>query len=61
MKAYHFWRLVGPQLRERPEEQPRARLPAEPPVPTPVAPAQVLASDAPFQLGEHQRVVKHAA
>eukprot|EP00971_Amphidinium_carterae_P062696 1241019-Amphidinium_carterae.1 len=27
-----FWRLEGPQLRERPEEQPRARLPAEPAV-----------------------------
>eukprot|EP00971_Amphidinium_carterae_P316617 6293720-Amphidinium_carterae.4 len=22
MKVYHFWRLVGPQLRERPKEQP---------------------------------------
>eukprot|EP00971_Amphidinium_carterae_P002796 55086-Amphidinium_carterae.2 len=28
-KVYHFWRLVGPQLRERPEEEPRARLQAE--------------------------------
>eukprot|EP00971_Amphidinium_carterae_P047818 941628-Amphidinium_carterae.1 len=35
MKVYHFWRLVGPQLRERPEEQPRDKLPAEPPVPPP--------------------------
>eukprot|EP00971_Amphidinium_carterae_P003929 78055-Amphidinium_carterae.1 len=30
MKVYRFWRLVGPQLRERPEAQPKARLPAEP-------------------------------
>eukprot|EP00971_Amphidinium_carterae_P013828 272439-Amphidinium_carterae.1 len=35
MKVYHLWRLVGPQLRERPEEQPRARLPAEPTVSPP--------------------------
>eukprot|EP00971_Amphidinium_carterae_P220238 4372253-Amphidinium_carterae.1 len=26
MKVYHFWRLVGPQLRERPEEQPSVKL-----------------------------------
>eukprot|EP00971_Amphidinium_carterae_P101286 2004525-Amphidinium_carterae.1 len=25
-KVYHFWSLVGPQLRERLEEEPRARL-----------------------------------
>eukprot|EP00971_Amphidinium_carterae_P177829 3526932-Amphidinium_carterae.1 len=61
MKVYHFWRLVGPQHRERPDKQPRARLAAEPPVPPPAAPAaRVPAADAPFQLGEHQRVVKHA-
>eukprot|EP00971_Amphidinium_carterae_P021974 433399-Amphidinium_carterae.1 len=59
MKVYHFWRLVGPQLRERPEEQPRARLPAEPPVPRPAAPVGVPAIDAPFQFGEHHRVMKH--
>eukprot|EP00971_Amphidinium_carterae_P257363 5109172-Amphidinium_carterae.1 len=61
MKVYHFWRLVGPQLRERPEEQPRAKLPAEPLVPPPAAPAKVPDTDAPFQLGEHKHVVKHAA
>eukprot|EP00971_Amphidinium_carterae_P125782 2491742-Amphidinium_carterae.1 len=33
MKVYQFWRFVGPQLRGRPKEPPRARLPAEPPVP----------------------------
>eukprot|EP00971_Amphidinium_carterae_P305745 6076234-Amphidinium_carterae.1 len=60
MKVCHFWRHVGPQLREKPKEQPRARLPAEPPVPPPAAPARVPATDAPFQLGEHKRVVKHA-
>eukprot|EP00971_Amphidinium_carterae_P339014 6476609-Amphidinium_carterae.1 len=27
--VYHSWR-VGPQLRERPEDEPRVRLPAEP-------------------------------
>eukprot|EP00971_Amphidinium_carterae_P031044 611017-Amphidinium_carterae.1 len=59
MKVYHFWRLVGPMLCERPEE-PRAKLPAEPPVPPPAVPARVPATDAPFQLGEHKRVVKHA-
>eukprot|EP00971_Amphidinium_carterae_P139426 2762960-Amphidinium_carterae.1 len=31
MKVYHFWRLVGPQLRDRPEEQPRIKLLADPP------------------------------
>eukprot|EP00971_Amphidinium_carterae_P268904 5334857-Amphidinium_carterae.5 len=61
MKVYHFWRLVGPQLREQPEEQPRARFPAELAAPPPAAPAVVPASDAPFQLQKHQRVVKHAA
>eukprot|EP00971_Amphidinium_carterae_P304717 6055269-Amphidinium_carterae.1 len=55
MKVYHFWRLVGPQLRDRPEE-----LPAEPPAP-PVVTPRVPDTDAPFQLGEHQRVVKHAS
>eukprot|EP00971_Amphidinium_carterae_P145447 2882392-Amphidinium_carterae.1 len=29
-KVYHFLRLVGPQFRERPEDEPRVRLPAEP-------------------------------
>eukprot|EP00971_Amphidinium_carterae_P013871 273298-Amphidinium_carterae.1 len=29
-KVFHFWRLVGPQLRERPEAEPRVRLPREP-------------------------------
>eukprot|EP00971_Amphidinium_carterae_P334907 6470453-Amphidinium_carterae.1 len=60
MKVYHFWRLVGPQLRERPEEQPRVKLPAETPVPPPAAPARVPDTEAPFQLGERQHVVKHA-
>eukprot|EP00971_Amphidinium_carterae_P072386 1431947-Amphidinium_carterae.1 len=60
MKVHHFRRLVGPQLHERPEEQPIAKLPAEPPIPLPAIPARVPATDAPFQLGEHQRVVKHA-
>eukprot|EP00971_Amphidinium_carterae_P220165 4370753-Amphidinium_carterae.2 len=61
MKVYHLWRLVGPQLRERPEEQPRVKLPAEPLAPPPVAPAREPDTDAPFQLGAHQRVVKHAS
>eukprot|EP00971_Amphidinium_carterae_P253770 5037781-Amphidinium_carterae.4 len=58
----HFWRQVGPQLRERPEAEPRARLQAEPAVKPPAAQqsAQPL-SGAPFQLGAHQRVVKHEA
>eukprot|EP00971_Amphidinium_carterae_P127810 2531856-Amphidinium_carterae.1 len=54
MKVYHFWRLVGPQLRVR------ARLPAEPSVPRPAAPVRVPATDAPFQLGDRKRVEKHA-
>eukprot|EP00971_Amphidinium_carterae_P267604 5308595-Amphidinium_carterae.1 len=61
MKVYHFLRLLGPQLRDRPEEQPRVKLPAEPPAPPPAAPSRVPDADAPFQLGEHQRVVKHAS
>eukprot|EP00971_Amphidinium_carterae_P078880 1560643-Amphidinium_carterae.2 len=52
--------LVGPQLHERPEEQPRVKLQAELPVPPPVAPAKVPTTDAPSQLGEHKRAVKHA-
>eukprot|EP00971_Amphidinium_carterae_P031043 611015-Amphidinium_carterae.1 len=59
MKVYHFWRLVGSQLHDRPEEQPRVKLPTEPLAP-PAAPVRV-PTDAPFQLGEHQRVVKHAS
>eukprot|EP00971_Amphidinium_carterae_P003232 63736-Amphidinium_carterae.1 len=31
-KVYHFWRLVGPQLRERPDTEPRVRLQAKAPV-----------------------------
>eukprot|EP00971_Amphidinium_carterae_P297970 5920867-Amphidinium_carterae.1 len=60
MKVYHFWTPVLPQLRERPEEQRRVKLPIDPPVPPPAAPARVSDTDAPFQLGKHQRVVKHA-
>eukprot|EP00971_Amphidinium_carterae_P177374 3517840-Amphidinium_carterae.1 len=41
------------------EKQRSSRLPVEPPVPLPAAPARVPATDAPFQLGEHQLVVKH--
>eukprot|EP00971_Amphidinium_carterae_P128296 2541847-Amphidinium_carterae.1 len=61
MKVYNVWRLVGPQLRERPKEQPRVKLPADPPVPPLAAPARFPDTDAPFQLGEHLRVVKHAS
>eukprot|EP00971_Amphidinium_carterae_P027766 547481-Amphidinium_carterae.1 len=60
MKVYNFWRLVGPQLCDRPKEQPRVKLPTEPLAPPPVAPVRVPETDAPFQLGEHQRVVKQA-
>eukprot|EP00971_Amphidinium_carterae_P208937 4145054-Amphidinium_carterae.4 len=52
---------LGPQLRERPEAEPRARLPAEPAVEPPVAQPRAQDPDAPFQLGAHQRVVKHEA
>eukprot|EP00971_Amphidinium_carterae_P312076 6203362-Amphidinium_carterae.1 len=61
MKVHQFWRLVGPQLRDRPEEQPRVKLPIEPLAPSTVAPGRVRDTDEPFQLGEHQRVVKHAS
>eukprot|EP00971_Amphidinium_carterae_P193672 3842890-Amphidinium_carterae.1 len=61
MKVYHFWRLVGPQLCERPEEQPRVKLLAEPLAPPLAALARVPDTDGAFQLGEHERVVKHAS
>eukprot|EP00971_Amphidinium_carterae_P285532 5669210-Amphidinium_carterae.1 len=62
MKMYHFWRLVGPQLRERPEDEPRARFPAELAIKPPATQPSVQdLSDAPIQLGAHQRVVKHEA
>eukprot|EP00971_Amphidinium_carterae_P282607 5610447-Amphidinium_carterae.1 len=28
--VFHFWRLVGPRLRERPDDEPRVKLPREP-------------------------------
>eukprot|EP00971_Amphidinium_carterae_P079936 1581489-Amphidinium_carterae.1 len=56
MKVYLFWPLVGPQLRDRPEEQPRVKLPTERLAPPPAAPARLPDTDAPFQLGAHQRV-----
>eukprot|EP00971_Amphidinium_carterae_P338254 6475500-Amphidinium_carterae.1 len=52
MKVCNFWRLVGPQLRDKPEEQLRVKLPTEPPAPPPAAPVRVPDTDAPFQLGD---------
>eukprot|EP00971_Amphidinium_carterae_P047036 926275-Amphidinium_carterae.1 len=54
--------LVGVQLRERPETEPRVRLPAEPPVDeSDVGIVGMVFLVATFQLGPHQRVVRHAA
>eukprot|EP00971_Amphidinium_carterae_P033194 653553-Amphidinium_carterae.1 len=50
----NFWRLVGPQLRERPEDEPRTRLPAEPAVTTPENPVSE-------QALSEARVVRHEA
>eukprot|EP00971_Amphidinium_carterae_P044488 874893-Amphidinium_carterae.3 len=61
-KVHHFWRLVGPQLRERPDDEPRTRLPAEPAVEAPaVSGTEQDLSEAPFQVGTHPRVVRHEA
>eukprot|EP00971_Amphidinium_carterae_P222859 4422571-Amphidinium_carterae.2 len=49
-KVYNFWRLVGPQLRDRPEEQPRVKFPTEQPAPPPAVPARVPDTDAPFEV-----------
>eukprot|EP00971_Amphidinium_carterae_P078713 1557235-Amphidinium_carterae.1 len=55
-EVYHFWRMVGPQFRERLETEPRVRLPAE----TPAEEADVgivgmLYPEAPFHLGPRIR------
>eukprot|EP00971_Amphidinium_carterae_P119659 2370693-Amphidinium_carterae.1 len=61
-RVYHFWRLVGPQLRERPDNEPRVRLPAEEVMETPaVGPKGMVFPEAPFQIGPDQRVVRRAA
>eukprot|EP00971_Amphidinium_carterae_P329168 6461467-Amphidinium_carterae.1 len=60
-KVFHFWRLVGPKLRERPDEEPRIRLPREPVLEPPEVPLHgMVFPEAPFQLGQHLRVVRHA-
>eukprot|EP00971_Amphidinium_carterae_P029094 572117-Amphidinium_carterae.2 len=62
-KVVHFWRLEGPQLPERPEDEPRVKLPAELAVEAPEVPVKLLKGqafpEAPFQIGPHQRVVRH--
>eukprot|EP00971_Amphidinium_carterae_P267236 5301162-Amphidinium_carterae.2 len=56
-KVFHFWRLVGPRLRD----EPRIRLPREPVVEEPENPLRgMVFPEAPFQLGQHLRVVRHA-
>eukprot|EP00971_Amphidinium_carterae_P265628 5269884-Amphidinium_carterae.1 len=49
-KVFHFWRLVGPLLRERLDTAPRVRLPPELPEVT----------RAPFLVGHHHSIVRHA-
>eukprot|EP00971_Amphidinium_carterae_P261832 5193914-Amphidinium_carterae.1 len=57
-KVYHLWRLVRPH-REHPDDELRARLPAEPAVAASAVPVSEQAlSEAPFQLGPHKRVVR---
>eukprot|EP00971_Amphidinium_carterae_P330822 6464056-Amphidinium_carterae.1 len=59
-KVFHFWRLVGPQLRERPEGEPRVRLPREPAEEEPEVPVRgMVYPEAPFRLANHLRVVRH--
>eukprot|EP00971_Amphidinium_carterae_P295820 5875040-Amphidinium_carterae.1 len=60
IEVFHFWRLVGPQLRERPEAEPRVRLPREPAENVPEVPVRgMVYPEAPFRLGPHLRVVRH--
>eukprot|EP00971_Amphidinium_carterae_P118267 2342994-Amphidinium_carterae.1 len=55
-KVFHFWRLVGPNLRERPDEGPRARLPRQPAEEEPEVPVRgMVYPEAPFRLGPHLR------
>eukprot|EP00971_Amphidinium_carterae_P206189 4091751-Amphidinium_carterae.1 len=55
-KVFHFWRLVGPRLRERPEEEPRVKLPRQPAEVEPEVPVRgMVYPEAPFQLGQHLR------
>eukprot|EP00971_Amphidinium_carterae_P071872 1421549-Amphidinium_carterae.1 len=52
-KVYHHCRLVGPQLWERPEDEPRARLLAEPVEEEPaLLPGGMVFPETPFQLGQ---------
>eukprot|EP00971_Amphidinium_carterae_P187621 3723867-Amphidinium_carterae.1 len=58
-KVFHFWRLVGPQLRERPETEPRVRLPKQPADEELEVPIRgMVYPEAPFRLGPHLRVVR---
>eukprot|EP00971_Amphidinium_carterae_P222973 4424390-Amphidinium_carterae.4 len=60
-EVFHFWRLVGPRLRERPDSE-RVRLP--PVVPAVAPDAGIIGMvfpEAPFVFGPHQRAVHHAA
>eukprot|EP00971_Amphidinium_carterae_P328060 6459755-Amphidinium_carterae.2 len=54
-KVYHVWRLVGPQLRERPYSEPRVKLQAnafaEEPADTGII--GMFFPETPFQLGPH--------
>eukprot|EP00971_Amphidinium_carterae_P023657 466729-Amphidinium_carterae.1 len=55
-KVFFFWRLVGRQPRERPDNKPRVRLPAEVVEETPVASStEMVNPDAPLQIGPHLR------
>eukprot|EP00971_Amphidinium_carterae_P196069 3890536-Amphidinium_carterae.1 len=58
--VFHFWRLVGPNLRERPDDEPRVRLPRHPAEEDPEVPVRgMVYPEAQFRLGSHLRVVRH--
>eukprot|EP00971_Amphidinium_carterae_P188075 3733067-Amphidinium_carterae.1 len=62
-KVYDFWRIVGRQLRARPDSEPRVRLLAEAPAedPADTGIVGIVFPEVPFKIGLHLRVVRHAA
>eukprot|EP00971_Amphidinium_carterae_P342468 6481773-Amphidinium_carterae.1 len=51
-KVFHFWRLVGPSLRERPDDEPRVKLPRQPAAEEPEVPVRgMVYPEAPFITG----------
>eukprot|EP00971_Amphidinium_carterae_P279768 5553614-Amphidinium_carterae.1 len=61
MAVRHFWRLVLPKLRIRPENWTRVKLPVPEPVPLEVVPVvETNLPAAPFEVVPQRRVVEHA-